>query len=1327
MKNIHIKKYTIALLSILLLSTVAHSQNNYWSSATNTKGKGTTIKKFDEKNYSIYQLNIDNFKQHISTTQLKGTSKMQSKTVVNFPDAQGNFNEYHIFETPVLSEALSTKYPAIKTYSGYSTDNKGTRIRLSVTPLGVNVMISAIDKPSSFISPMQRKAAGNYIVYTKDANIKKSKEFKCLTEATMIEKRSDSPLITSRSANNQNLRTLRIAVSTTGQYTNFWDDNDDSNGSAKEDALAQVVSTINRMNEVFEVDMAVTFTLVTGIETIFDSPSTDPYKQDLNTQVQETLTEIVGEANYDIGHLFHNDIGNGNAFCVGCVGVDHQKGSGFSSHTFTDNDGGPYMTDFFDIDYVCHEVGHQMGAYHTLSAWNEGFGVNYEPGSGTTIMGYAGITGPDDVQDHTDPYFHYASIDQILDNLDTKLEVGTITSIDNKPPTANAGADYTIPSGTPFVLTGALTDDDVNDIHTYTWEEIDDGVSHFANFGPRKRTGAIFRSRPPSINPKRYFPLMSRIVSGELTESSPVESVNNTTWETITAVSRELNFALTIRDRSEGNGLANYGQSSFDTMRVTVDDTHGAFSVTSQSSNETWYENSDQMVNWSVANTNVEPINVTQVNILLSTDGGYTYPITLASNVENDGAHRIIVPENSSTTDARIMIQPVNNIFFAINSANFSVEAIPFVLNTTEAVKELCKPEDGEFEFLYETSNGFNENTTFSASNLPVGITVSFDPTSTSTDNTLVTMSLSSTSTITEGSYDVTVNSIAQSSTYSRTVALNLYSNEINPTTLLTPLNNEENVLKEAVLTWSEDINAKEYFLEIATDETFTSVIEAVTLKSSNYTATKLEPFITYFWRVTSINKCASSLPSEVFNFKTKNLITNVFTSTDIPVVTLDHEQVSSIIYIPVLDDVIIKDVNVKFSITHTFIGDLFIDLVSPNGTVIDLVPGRWDEGVQYFDTVFDDEAFDVIEEDGISQAPHTGSYQPDGKLSDLDGQHSTGNWKLRIWDAFDDDFGTLDAWSLEIVGIAQDFDNDGIDNNFDICPELINVDQADFDNDGIGDACDDDIDNDGVLNINDNCNDTALGDAVDVLGCTIFSLPANNFKNQITSETCSNSNNGSLKITVIENYNYTANLTGNGIDISQSFSDETLFDNLEAGTYEMCITVENEQDYQLCYTVIITEPTDLSVLSKTDKKREKLNLKLSGGNNYFIEFNGSIITTTKSNVSLNLKEGINQVKITTDKNCQGLFKETINNSSDILVYPNPINNENEVQIITGNVSIKKVDLLLTSALGKVLVSKTVELKYGKTTLDVSNLTSGIYILKVRSIEGQTNFKILKK
>ena len=151
---------------------------------------------------------------------------------------------------------------------------------------------------------------------------------------------------------------------------------------------------------------------------------TDPYTGNLSAQLQSTLTSVIGEANYDIGHLFDFGDKNGNAGCIGCVCVDGQKGSGFSAHDFLDNDGGPYMSDYFDIDYVPHEIGHQMGANHTFSFSSEGTGVNVEPGSGTTIMGYAGITGPDDVQDHSDPYFHYVSIDQILTNLETQYLLG---------------------------------------------------------------------------------------------------------------------------------------------------------------------------------------------------------------------------------------------------------------------------------------------------------------------------------------------------------------------------------------------------------------------------------------------------------------------------------------------------------------------------------------------------------------------------------------------------------------------------------------------------------------------------------------------------------------------------------------------------------------------------------------------------------------------------------------------------------------------------------------------------------------------------------------
>ncbi|RLD29275.1 MAG: hypothetical protein DRI75_03770, partial [Bacteroidetes bacterium] len=518
------KLHYVFFISFFLLTFSISSQQNYWNEANFKEGtQGVSLKNLDDSNYKMYQLDLISLKEQLVGAPIRGQFSGKSNIIVSFPNEAGKIENFRVIEAPVLSQELSMRYPNIKTYLGFSIDNPGTRIRFSVTPLGVNAMTSYTDKATSFLSPTTKISNRQYLVYNRAAKLNTSKSFECLTENTFVPKREN--ILSNRDANDQILRTLRIAISTTGEYTNFWDDGNAGNGDAQADALAQVVSTLNRSNEVFEVDMAVTFTLVTGIELVYPDAGTDPYTGSFNSELQSTLTSVTGEANYDIGHLFHFGGNNGNAGCIGCVCVDNQKGSGFSSHTFLDNDGGPYMTDFFDIDYVPHEIGHQMGANHTFSHSNEGTGVQSESGSGTTIMGYAGITGSNDVQDHSDPYFHYHSIDQILNNLDVRT-CWTSTAIVNNPPVANAGNDYTIPQGTAFILKGASTDADGGDIHTYTWEQIDNGVTTSANFGPTKTTGATWRSRPPSNSPNRYMPILSRVIAGQLTETNPLESVD---------------------------------------------------------------------------------------------------------------------------------------------------------------------------------------------------------------------------------------------------------------------------------------------------------------------------------------------------------------------------------------------------------------------------------------------------------------------------------------------------------------------------------------------------------------------------------------------------------------------------------------------------------------------------------------------------------------------------------------------------------------------------------------------------------------------------------
>ncbi|WP_298899517.1 reprolysin-like metallopeptidase [uncultured Psychroserpens sp.] len=682
------KKTTTQIFMFFFLLIVASSfgQTRDWQSISSDRAiNKSELETLDETHYNLFQLDIESFKSKLINAPLRQVSNGQSNAFVQFPDVKGELQNYRVVETQIFSSQDNTnQHPNIKTYLGSRVDDPSTRVRFSVTQLGLNAMISQPGEDTFFIQPATKVSNGQYLLYSKNARINSSETFECLTAEMEASNRSENNTI-NRDANDQLLRTFRIAISVTQEYTNFWDDGNNANGNNRADALAQVVSTLNRTNEVFEVDMAITFVLVDtaddpAIDLIYSPTFPDPYGGDLNGDLQTNLTAVVGPADYDIGHLFAFGGNNGNAGCIGCVcdntvnpPVSEGKGSGFSSHSFLDNDGGPYMADFFDIDYVPHEIGHQMGALHTHSQADNN-SVNFEPGSGTTIMGYAGITGDNNVQNHSDPYFHYGSINQILNNVATAPNNCAVTTgITNNPPVADAGPNYTIPNGTAFILKGAATDPDGSDALTYTWEQINDGYTTRNDFAPTLTTGPLWRSRSPSTSPNRYMPVFERVLNGQLTESNPLLSSNNTTWETVSTVGRGLTFALTVRDRSEAGGVNQMPQSDFDTMNVTVSGTAGPFAVTSQDSGALWTSGTAEMITWNVAGTTANGINTSNVNILLSTDGGQNFDTVLASNTPNDGSEMITVP-NVPAPYCRIMIEAVGNIYYAVNSAEFPLD-----------------------------------------------------------------------------------------------------------------------------------------------------------------------------------------------------------------------------------------------------------------------------------------------------------------------------------------------------------------------------------------------------------------------------------------------------------------------------------------------------------------------------------------------------------------------------------------------------------------------------------------------------------------------------
>ena len=847
------------------------TQSFYWEKIKIIPSeKNSFLKNFNENKYQVFSLDLDKLKAQLDGVPSRNNISSSSMAEIYFPDNNGGMERFQVSETSTLAPEIALKYPNIKTYIGFSLDNPGTRIRFSITPQGLKTMSTYPNKPTLFTVPLNKGNVSQYITYDRNVRIDSKEDFECLTENEYVPIKEITSF--NRDANDQILRTLRIAISTTGEYTNFWDDGDNTNGDAQEDALAALVSTLNRTNEVFEVDMAVTFQLVSGTEIIYPTASTDPYSSSSpNGQLQSTLTSEVGESNYDIGHLFDYGSNNGNAGCIGCVCVDGQKGSGFSSHQFTDNDGGPYMDDFFDIDYVPHEIGHQMGGNHTFSMSSEGTGVNYEPGSGTTIMGYAGITGADDVQDHSDPYFHYGTINQVLNNLENKT-CWTSTVITNNPPVANAGSDYTIPQGTAFKLVGSATDLDERDVLTYSWEQVDDGITTRSTFGPTKTSGAVWRSRPPSTNPTRYMPVKSRVLSGELTETNPGVTVDNTSWETVSTVARSLDFALTVRDRSETNGTGQFPQSDFDFMTVTVDGNSGPFAVISQTANETWNVGESQTVTWDVAGTASGIVNTPTVNIYLSTDGGLTFPFLAANNVANDGSHTFSVPPtNGDSNQLRIMVEGNDNIFYAVNSTNLSLQQSEFVITIEEPSVAVCSPNDVIYNFTYNTFQGFTGTTSFSTLGLPSGLNATFSSNTASTDGEDIELVISNIGSINEGTYDFQIIGTSGAIVKNADANFSVFSTLSEIPNLTTPSDSGGGVGLSPTFSWDVISNASSYDIEIASDSEFSSIVASENSTTNSYTGATLNQSTTYYWRVKAKNTCGDGDFSPTSSFTTQN------------------------------------------------------------------------------------------------------------------------------------------------------------------------------------------------------------------------------------------------------------------------------------------------------------------------------------------------------------------------------------------------------------------------------------------------------------------------
>jgi len=613
------------------------------------------------KAYKLFTVDLNVLSDHLSKTRNKQLKSL-APVIVKLPTPEG-IQRFSVTEASVFSDELAVKYPEIKSYVGIGIDDPTARARFSKSKNGFHAMISSGNYPLYLIDPFTKDKKIS-IAYSKNTQSKAN--FECL-----VDENKKAIQITQAqkgtNANDGKLRTYRLALIGTAEYSQFHLANqniaDTATDAEKKAAVLSAMNTsITRVNGIFERDLSVTMKIVSNNESLIflmnggDDGLTD---DDANTLINESQTKcdaLIGNANYDIGHALGTGGAtgsNGVALGGGTVCVTGQKAQGVTMSPSPIND-------TFDIDFIIHEIGHQFGANHTQNNdCNRNNSTAVEPGSASTIMGYAGICAPN-VQNNSDAYFHAVNIAEMWNIVTTSATCGVETATGNTAPVANAGADFIIPKSTPFILKGTGSDVDASNSLTFNWEQLDKETGMSMPPESINTGGPMFRSLPSKLLPNRFMPALNTVLAGN----------TSTTWEVLPEVARVLNFSLTVRD-NVSNGAA----TARDDMKVTVDGASGPFNITSQTLNTTLKGDSNQTITWNVANTNIAPVNCALVNILLSTDGGQTYPNILKSNTANDGSEQVILT-NITTKTARIKIEPVNNIFYAVNTVGFSIDKV---------------------------------------------------------------------------------------------------------------------------------------------------------------------------------------------------------------------------------------------------------------------------------------------------------------------------------------------------------------------------------------------------------------------------------------------------------------------------------------------------------------------------------------------------------------------------------------------------------------------------------------------------------------------------
>ncbi len=658
---------TFLLLLMPIFLFAQKDKPNYW-----TDQKASEVKSADNKPITAYRslyLDTQAWEILLATAPTERSDLAKHKLKIKLPMPDGSMQLFSVVESPILEDKLATAFPEIKTYSAQGIDDPTAVARLDFSLKGFHAYIIGI-KGTVYIDPdTPDQATQKYISYYK-RNRYDTAKFQCEHSSDNIHESPNYAISRSGSMSGE-LRTYRLAISATGEYTSF-------HGGTKADAMSAIAVTVNRVNAIYERELAIRFVLVNNNQAIiFTNPNSDPFNNNSAGQMLSNNTSIInaaiGSSSYDIGHVFAT--GGSGLASLGVV-CAFDKAEGATGIT-------PPSGDLFYVDYVAHEIGHQFRANHTFNNCGFGESINaaYEPGSGSTIMAYTGICGINNVQESSDDYFHCISLQHIT-NFSNGRFCPTKMPTGNTAPTVSVGTSgFYIPISTPFELTASASDPD-GDALTYCWEQFDLGP--MSTLGSPTGTAPLFRSFAPTTNPTRSFPELGTIIN----------NVNSST-EILPTSNRPLTFNATVRDNRAGGGAFAWNQITFNATTAA-----GPFEVTYPNDDTvTWDVGESVTITWDVANTNQAPVNCNTVDIFLSLNTGYSYPFTLATAVPNTGSATVAIPAGSATDYARIKIKAADNIFFDLNDDNFKI------IDPTVSTQEL-----GDFSQIKISPNPVQDN-----------------------------------------------------------------------------------------------------------------------------------------------------------------------------------------------------------------------------------------------------------------------------------------------------------------------------------------------------------------------------------------------------------------------------------------------------------------------------------------------------------------------------------------------------------------------------------------------------------------------------------------